>query len=78
MFSLLFLLKDIFLVPCAKAEDVFCSQRKSSISKRLLLLCLLTGAELIITVLSFDEVTEMIWPWRSEAIRIQSKDLVGS
>lgn len=48
--------------------------------KQLLSLHLLTGAELIITVPSFEVVTETIWPWRSEATRLQRKEpgLVGS
>lgn len=64
---LLFLLRDIFLVICANSEEDVCFFTKSSISKQLLSLCLLTEAELIITVPSFEVVTETIWPWRREA-----------
>lgn len=43
------------------------------LQKRLLLLCLLTGVELIIMVSSFEVIMETIWPWRSEAPRTSEK-----
>lgn len=73
MFSLLCLLYGIFPVTFVanwKKMSWFCF---FFLQKRLLLLCLLTGVELIIMVSSFEVIMETIWPWRSEAPRTSEK-----
>lgn len=50
------------------------------LQKWLLLLCLLTGVELIMMVSPSEVIMESIWPWRNEPLRLQRKEpvLVGS
>lgn len=50
MFSVLFLLKEIFLVTCAGSEKDVIFFLQSSILKQLLSLCLLTKAELVFRI----------------------------
>lgn len=74
MFSSLFLLLCVCLlifVPNWKKMSFF-------LQKWLLLLCLLTGIELIMMVSPSEVIMESIWPQRSEALERRDPVFVGS